>query len=100
MTTLCVSRLAAHSECRLFWIIDPLERTGLPEGRFRGGFPGKIRAIDGRNVRDQWLAAWRRREQRVTALAQRLVLPVTELATTQPVEQALEALLRAPKTAA
>jgi uncharacterized protein (DUF58 family) len=94
------SRLAAHSECRLFWIVDPLEREGLPEGRFRGGLPGKIRAIDGRNVHAQWLAAWQRREARVTALAQRLLLPVTQLTTTQPVEQALEELLRAPNAAA
>ncbi|HEU4486521.1 MAG TPA: DUF58 domain-containing protein [Povalibacter sp.] len=94
------SRLAAHNECRLFWIMDPLEREGLPEGRFRGGFPGRIRTIDGRSVRDEWTAAWERRRQRVTALAQRLVLPVTELTTTQPVEQALEALLRAPDAAA
>lgn len=94
------SRLAAHSECRLFWISDPLEREGLPEGRFRGGFPGKIRAIDGRNVHDQWLAAWQQREAHVTALSQRLALPVTKLSTTQPVEQALEELLRAPNAAA
>ena len=94
------SRIAAHCECRLFWIVDPLERAGLPEGRFRGGFPGKIRVIDGRNVHEQWLSAWQQREQRVTALAQRLMLPVTQLATTQPVEQTLEELLRAPKTAA
>jgi uncharacterized protein (DUF58 family) len=94
------SRLAAHSECRLFWIVDPLEREGLPEGRFRGGLPGRIRAIDGRNVHAQWLAAWQRREARVTALAQRLLLPVIQLTTTQPVEQALEELLRAPNAAA
>jgi len=94
------SRIAAHCECRLFWIVDPLERAGLPEGRFRGGFPGKIRVIDGRNVHEQWLSAWQQREQRVTALAQRLMLPVTQLATTHPVEQTLEELLRAPKTAA
>lgn len=94
------ARLAAHSECRLFWILDPLERTGLPMGRFRGGLPGQIRALDGRNLQEQWLAAWQRREQRVTALAQRLMLPVTQLATTQLVEQALEELLRAPRTAA
>jgi uncharacterized protein (DUF58 family) len=94
------SRLAAHSECRWFWIVDPLERSGLPAGRFRGGLLGQIRALDGRNVHAQWLAAWERREQRVAALAQRLLLPVTQLATTQPVEQALEALLRARRTAA
>jgi uncharacterized protein (DUF58 family) len=94
------SRLAAHSECRLFWIIDPLEREGLPQGRFRGGLPGKIRTIDGRNVHEQWLAAWQQREQRLTTLAQRLRLPVTQLATTQLVEQALDELLQASRTAA
>lgn len=94
------SRLAAHTECRLFWIVDPLEREGLPEGRFRGGFPGKIQAIDGRNVHNEWRAAWQRREARVTALAQRLMLPVTQLETAQRVEHALADLLRAPNAAA
>lgn len=94
------SRISAHSECRLFWIFDPLERDGLPEGRFRGGLPGKVEVIDGRAVHAQWTAAWKQREARVKAIARRLVLPVTQLTTAQPVEQALEASLRAPDVAA
>lgn len=94
------SRLAAHSECRLFWIFDPLERDGLPSGRFRGGLPGQVRVIDGRDVHAQWIAAWKQREARVTALAQRLMLPVTQVTTALPVEQALQESLRAPDIAA
>ncbi|HEY6642711.1 DUF58 domain-containing protein [Povalibacter sp.] len=95
-----LARLTAHSECRLFWIVDPLEYEGLPAGRFRGGYPGAIRALNGRDVHQQWLTAWQQREQSVTALAQRLMLSVTRLTTTRPVEQALAEWLTKPDVAA
>jgi len=93
-------RITAHSECRLFWIVDPLERDGLPSGRFRGGYAGAIRTMDGREIHQQWLAAWKQREQLVTALAQRLLLSVTQLTTTRPVEQVLAEWLTKPDAAA
>lgn len=94
------SQLTAHSDCRLFWIVDPLERDGLPAGRFRGGYAAAIRTIDGREVHQQWLAAWKQREQSVTTLAQQLMLSVTRLTTTQHVEQTLTEWLTKPDVAA
>ena len=73
--------LAAHAECRLFWISDALERSGLPAGKYRGGVPGRLWPIDGDSSRAAWLAAWAKRESRLTALAERLRLEITRLDT-------------------
>jgi uncharacterized protein (DUF58 family) len=73
--------LAAHAECRLFWVVDALERNGLPDGRFRGGLPGRLFALDGAKIRARWLAIWREREARLSSLTQRLRLSVQELDT-------------------
>lgn len=94
------SQLTAHSECHLFWILDPLEREGLPAGRFRGGYAGEIRTIDGRDIHHQWLAAWEHRERSVISLAQRLMLSVTRLTTSRHVEQTLAEWLTNPDAAA
>jgi uncharacterized protein (DUF58 family) len=94
------SSVAAHSECRLFWITDALEQQGLPDGRFRGGLPGRLWSFDGAQVRARWLAAWRDRESRVRALSERLHLPITRLDTVHTVEQSLKLLLRASQFAA
>lgn len=88
------SALAAHAECRLFWIIDALERDGLPDGRFRAGLPRRLIGLDGAASRGAWLAAWRQRESRVTALCDALRLERTDLDTGTPVEQALQPSLR------
>ena len=73
--------LAAHAECRLYWVMDALERSGLPEGRFRAGLPGRLFALDGAQTRARWLAAWAEREARLRNLTQRLRLSVQELDT-------------------
>ncbi|HMD72984.1 MAG TPA: DUF58 domain-containing protein [Steroidobacteraceae bacterium] len=73
--------LAAHVECRLFWITDAIERTGLPGGMFRGGVPGRLRSFDGASTRAHWLEAWRQRDARLAALAERLRMQITELDT-------------------
>jgi len=73
--------LAAHAECRLFWVMDMLERNGLPAGRFRAGLPGRLFALDGARTRARWLAAWAEREARLRKLTQRLRLSVQELDT-------------------
>jgi len=73
--------LAAHAECRLFWIFDALERSGLPDGRFRGGLPGRVFSLDGAKTRERWRAAWQERESRLETLTQRLRLSVQELDT-------------------
>ncbi len=73
--------LAAHVECRLFWITDAIERNGLPGGTFRGGVPGRLRTFDGASTRARWLEAWRQRDARLAALAERLRIQITELDT-------------------
>lgn len=90
------SGLVAHSECRWFWISDILERSGLPDGRFRGGWPDRILTMDGAGVRSAWQAAWRERTQRIESIAQRLRISLTQLDTGVEVERALEELLKAP----
>jgi uncharacterized protein (DUF58 family) len=94
------SKLAAHSECRLFWITDNLEEHGLPNGFFRGGLPDQLRIVDGGKARAAWLAAWREREARLDALARRHRMPVVRLDTSTSTEEILRALLRGPKAAA
>jgi uncharacterized protein (DUF58 family) len=86
--------LAAHNDCRLFWIADPLERQALPNGRFRAGVADRAWIIDGAGVRSRWLAAWQARESRLTSLAQRLRMPLTRLDTDQTVQNALQVPLQ------
>jgi uncharacterized protein (DUF58 family) len=89
--------LAEHNECRLFQISDPLERCGLPAGRYRAGVPGNVATLDGAGVRAQWLASWQRREQHVAELALRLRAPVIALDTGEDVVRALSPAMRAGK---
>lgn len=91
---------SAHAECRLYWITDALEQDGLPDGKYRGGIPGRLWALDGAESRRQWLAAWRDRAARVETLARRLRTQPIRLDTGSSLEQALEPSLRAPQIAA
>ncbi len=92
--------LAAHSDLRLFWITDPLEEEGLPNGRFRVGLPGRLRILEGARVRERWRQAWRERESRIAALSQRNAAPVVRLDTREAVEHVLRPLLRSRQSAA
>jgi uncharacterized protein (DUF58 family) len=94
------SALAAHAECRLFWITDRLEREGLPDGRFRAGLPRRLLALDGATSRPSWLAAWQEREARVAGLCQGLRLELTRLDTAVAVETAMQPSLRRKSYAA
>jgi uncharacterized protein (DUF58 family) len=94
------SKLTAHSECRLFWITDILEEQGLPDGLFRGGLPNQLRIVDGGKARAAWRAAWRERQTRLEALAQRHRMPVLRLDTAASTEDILRPMLRGPKAAA
>ncbi|HEU4627940.1 MAG TPA: DUF58 domain-containing protein [Steroidobacteraceae bacterium] len=94
------SKIAAHSEFRLFWITDSLEEQGLPNGFFRGGVPNELRIVDGAKARAAWLAAWREREARLDALARRHRMPAVRLDTADSTEELLRPLLRGPKAAA
>jgi hypothetical protein len=92
--------LAAHSDLRLFWITDPLEEQGLPNGRFRAGLPGRLSILVGARVRERWRHAWNEREARIAALSQRTAAPVVRLGTAEAVEQVLRPLLRPRQSAA
>jgi uncharacterized protein (DUF58 family) len=92
--------LGARGDLRLFWITDPLEEEGLPNGRFRAGWPGRLRILDGAGVRARWRQLWREREARIAALSQRNAAAVVRLDTRESVEQALQPLLRARRSAA
>lgn len=92
--------LAGHNEFRLFWVTDPLEREALPNGRFRVGLPGRTLSVDGAAIRGTWLEMWRAREARIQQLAVSLHAPVTQLDTSEPVEDVLRAQLSGRRTAA
>jgi uncharacterized protein (DUF58 family) len=91
--------LAAHSDCHLFFLTDPLEAQGLPDGRFRVGFPGRSQVLDGESTREGWQAAFRERRGRVAMLAQRLGAPLTQLSTAQDAAEALRPLFAASRAA-
>ena len=94
--------LSVHNEFRLVWVTDPLESSGLPDGHFRVGLPGRRSiAIDGASTRKAWLEKWRERQGRIEDLASRIhAPPVTQLDTSQPVEAVLQTLLAGRRTAA
>jgi uncharacterized protein (DUF58 family) len=92
--------LAAHGDLRLYWVTDPLEEEGLPNGRFRAGLPGRVRILEGARVRERWRQAWRDRESRIAALSQRTAAPVVRLDTREPVGDVLRPLLRPRQSAA
>jgi uncharacterized protein (DUF58 family) len=91
------SGLAAHSECRLFWVTDALESQGLPNGRFRVGLPNRSAIFDGAGARAVWLQAWREREARLNRLAQTFGTSISRLDTAEPTVDTLRGALRAPK---
>lgn len=92
--------LAVHNEFRLFWVTDPLESTGLPDGSFRVGLPGHSIALDGASIRTAWRAKWQERAAHVEAIAADIHAPVIQLETSQPVETVLQAVLAGRRSAA
>jgi len=91
-----ITTLAARADVRLLWITDPLEAQGLPAGAFRVGLPGRLWWLDGERSRVAWQLAWGQREARLTALAQRLAVPLIRLATPDEAGHTLRALLQEP----
>jgi uncharacterized protein (DUF58 family) len=92
--------LAPHNEFRLFWVTDPLERQALPDGRFHVALTGRSVSVDGAAIRSAWMEKWRQRAARIQHLAQDIHAPVTELDTSEPVENVLRPLLSGRRTAA
>jgi uncharacterized protein (DUF58 family) len=95
-----LSRVAAHSECNLYWVTDQLESQPLPAGRYRGGLPNQLWMIDGENARTRWVQAWQAREQRVNSLAMRFARMLTRLDTSESATDVLRPLLQARRPAA
>ncbi|MHB8167942.1 MAG: DUF58 domain-containing protein [Sulfuricella sp.] len=86
--------VAFHSDCRLLWLVDPLESAGLPTGRYRVGLPGRLWWLEGEHSQIAWQEKWATRERRLDDLARRLNLPLTRLDTQNPVVETLPSLLR------
>ena len=95
-----LSGISTQNDCRLLWVTDPLERTGLPAGTHRVGLPGRLWWLDGQGSRPAWQAAWRQREQALTDLSASLNLPLVRLDTAEAVPDTLAALLKEPRWAA
>lgn len=91
--------LAAHSDCHLFWITDPLEAQGLPDGRFRVGFPGRTQVLDGQHSRESWQSVFHERQSRVELLARRCSAQLTQLSTAQEVSDVLRPLFAGSRAA-
>lgn len=89
-----LATIAARSDCRLLWLTDPLEASGLPRGQYRLGLPGRLWWLDGERSRQAWHAAWQARAQHLEATARRLNLPLTQLSTADAVSTTLPPLLR------
>ena len=83
-----------HSDCRLLWITDPLEGSGLPPGSYHVGLPGRLWWMDGNATRSTWQRIWNAREQRLNDVSMRLNLPLSRLNTHDPVIERVAALLR------
>jgi uncharacterized protein (DUF58 family) len=88
--------IASRCDCRLLWITDPLESSGLPSGDYRVGVPGRLRWLDGASSQPAWQRSWAEREKRITDLALKLGLPLTRLNTADDISETLPALLRDP----
>ncbi|HEY9544719.1 MAG TPA: hypothetical protein VIR56_01855, partial [Solimonas sp.] len=89
-----LATIAARSDCRLLWLTDPLEASGLPRGQYRLGLPGRLWWLDGERSRKAWHTAWQERARHLDAMARRLNLPLTQLSTADAVSTALPPLLR------
>lgn len=85
-----------HSDCRLLWVTDPLESSGLPSGTYRVGLPGRLWWMNGEDSRSQWQKTWRAREQNMNDLSMRLNLPLSRLNTHDAVIESMVALLKEP----
>ncbi len=87
---------APKNDCRLLWITDPLESSGLPAGNFRVGLPGQLWWMNGDDTRNRWKNEWQAREQNMIDLSLRLNLPLSRLSTHNDVIESMVALLKEP----
>jgi uncharacterized protein (DUF58 family) len=92
--------IGMRSELNLFWVTDPLERQGPPDGRFRVWFRDQTTCIDGARTRATWLARWHEREDRIQILAQHSRSTVVGLDTAASVVDLMRDFLYAKASAA
>ena len=57
-TETVLASLALRCDCRLLWLVDPLECSGLPSGQYRVGLPGRVWWLDGETSRSAWQEKW------------------------------------------
>ncbi len=86
--------VSLHSDCRLLWITDSLESSGLPTGTYHVGLPGQLWWMNGEETRSQWQNVWRAREQKLSDLSIRLNLPLSRLNTHDDVIESMIAMLK------
>lgn len=86
--------LAMHNDCRLLWLVDPLEYNGLPPGNYRIGLPERLWWLDGLRSRPAWQEKWSLQAQRLEDISMRLSVPLTRMDTQYPVSETLPPLLR------
>jgi uncharacterized protein (DUF58 family) len=91
-----LANTSLHNDIRLIGLVDPLEYTGLSDGSYRAGLPGRLWWLDGNRTRRLWQEKWTARKKYVDDMANRLNLPVIRLDTANPVTEALPQLLREP----
>lgn len=96
LTENLLASISLRCDCRLLWLTDPLENSGLPDGSYRAGLPGRLWWLDGARSRHAWQEKWAARERRLDDLTQRLNLPPIRLNTQEPVTESLPPLLREP----
>jgi uncharacterized protein (DUF58 family) len=92
-----LASIAWQNDCRLLWLIDPLESSGLPAGEYRVGLPQRLWWVNGNASRKAWQSAWGEREARLTNMAQVLNLPLVRLNTADALPDSLVALLKEPQ---
>ncbi len=95
-TETLLASIALRCDCRLLWLVDPLENSGLPDGVYRAGLPGQLWWLDGNDSRSAWQKKWAARESRLEQLTRRLNLPLIRLDTPNPVAESLPPMLREP----
>jgi len=88
--------IAMRCDCRLLWLTDPLENSGLPDGSYRAGLPDRLWWLDGARSRTAWQERWATLQSRLADLTRRLNLPLIQLSTPDPVTESLPPLLREP----
>ena len=88
--------ISLRCDCRLLRLADPLESSGLPDGSYRAGLPGRLWWLDGARSRTAWQEKWSALQSRLNDLTRRLNLPLIQLNTPDPVTESLPPLLRQP----